>query len=82
MDPELINALRPVLVDILAAIDQAAGGGGGGALDEYKQKLARLEELGQRLPPDEKRLRHFVEQHGFSQALAELDSREPTVDPA
>ena len=31
MDPELINALRPVLVDILAAIDQAAGGGGEGA---------------------------------------------------
>ncbi len=82
MDPELTKELRPVLVDILAAIDQAAGGGGEGALDEYKQKLARLEELGRRLPPDERRLRHFVEQHGFSQALAELDSREPTADSA
>ncbi|MDP6348776.1 MAG: hypothetical protein QF719_10110 [Chloroflexota bacterium] len=82
MDSELTNALRPVLVDILVAIDRAAGGGGEGALDEYKQKLARLEELGQRLPPDELRLRHFVEQHGFSQALAELDSRQPPADPA
>ena len=45
MDSELTNALRPVLVDILVAIDRAAGGGGEGALDEYKQKLARLEEL-------------------------------------
>lgn len=82
MDPDLINKLRPVLRDILAAIESAASGGDEGALDEYKTKLAQLEKLGTRLPPGEGRLRHFVEQHGFSQALAELDSREPTADPA
>lgn len=79
MEPKLINELRQVLTTILGAVDSAAGDGASGALEEYKTALGRLEELGEQLAPEERRMRHFVEKHGFSQALDELEARFPSA---
>ncbi len=81
MEATLVEEFRQVLTKIMTAVEAAAGGGASEALEDYKMALARLEELGERLAPEEKRMRHFVEKHGFSQALDELEARFPSAGP-
>ncbi len=78
MEPKLVDELREVLTRIMGAVELAAGDGACGTLKDYKTALARLEELGEQLGPEERRLRHFVEKHSFGQALDELEARFPS----
>ena len=80
MEPALVSEMRQLLTTILKVINAAAQDGKSGALAEYKASLSRLEELAGELSPEEKRLSHFLEKHGFSQALQELEDRFPSSD--
>ena len=77
MEPALVSEMRQLLEAILKAIHSAAEGGKTDTLAEFKTSVSRLEELGAQLSPEENRLSHFLEKHGFSQALQELEDKFP-----
>jgi hypothetical protein len=79
MEPALVSEMRQLLEAILKAIHSAAQDGKYDALAEYKTSLSRLEELAAQLSPEESRLSHFLEKHGFSQALQELEDKFPST---